>query len=104
MCHSSEGGTPTHIITHHAEVCNTDGGVPGLVQGLGEDPAMLLAGTSDGCICLMERQDTPVRNNWALGGQPYPGVPVTALAATDNTVVAGYSNGGLRASPMNTLY
>lgn len=93
---------PPHIITHHAQACNADEGLSGLLQGLGEGPEMLLAGTSDGCIRLMDREGNPVPDNWALGGQPYPDVPVMALAATDNIVVAGYRNGAFQTFPMDT--
>lgn len=95
-----ERGMPTH----HAQACKAHDGLPALVQGLGEGPDMILAGTSDGCIRLMERAGHRVPNNWELGGQPYPDVPVTALAATDSVLVAGYGNGALHTFPMKTPY
>jgi hypothetical protein len=75
------------------------------VQGLGEGPAKLLAGTTLGHICLLERQNDPEFRDWVLGfPPPYPGVPVTALAATDAFVVAGYGNGAMRISRMDTPF
>jgi hypothetical protein len=71
-----------------------------LLQGLGEGPERILAGTDDGYICLHERDGRPlpaVRHPWALGGKrPYGDTAVTCMAATDNVVVAGYNNGAMR--------
>jgi hypothetical protein len=73
-----------------------------MAQGLGEGPAEVLAGTDDGDICLLERaqQDHPIR--WTLGDRPYDGVSVNCMAAIDQVVVAGYSNGDMRVIRMDT--
>jgi hypothetical protein len=69
------------------------------VQGLGEGPDRVLTGTTDGYICLLEREGhtlPPVDLPWALGKRAYGGVPVDCLAATDEFVIAGLRNGAMR--------
>ncbi len=69
------------------------------MQGLGEGPDRVLAGTSDGFICLLEREKhavPPVNLPWKLGARTYGNVPVTCMAAADEFVVAGYGNGAMR--------
>ncbi len=76
--------------------------MPVLMQGLGERPAGVLAGASDGSICLLENMakagaarllDTYIERR---GLRPWTGVPVSCLAATDEIVVNGFDDGGIQ--------
>jgi hypothetical protein len=74
-----------------------------MAQGLGEGPDEVLAGTKDGHICLLESADQPHQVGWTLGDRPYgDGAGVNCMAATDQVVVAGYSNGDMRVIRMDT--
>jgi hypothetical protein len=76
--------------------------VLGFVQGLGNGPAGVLAGTWEGPICLLERLNKPRPLGTSLEEQPLKYVPITCLAATDEVVVNGFYNGALRVIRMNT--
>jgi hypothetical protein len=74
------------------------------VQGWGEGPAGVLGGTADGRICLVGRADKGLPVGWALADPPpqYHDRPVTCLAATDQVVVNGFTNGTLRVMRLDT--
>jgi hypothetical protein len=73
-----------------------------LVQGLGEEPRRILAGTSHWGIYVLERHPNHlyVSEAW-LDGYHY-GQMLTCMAATDEVVVTGYQDGALRACRMDT--
>jgi hypothetical protein len=83
-----------------------------LMQGLGEGPARLLAGASDGSICLLE--DVTEAEAACLlpeyverrGLRPCANVKLSCMAATDEVVVNGFDDGGIQvvrmANPLHT--
>jgi hypothetical protein len=74
----------------------------GLLQGLGEMPAGLVAGTACGRLCLVTRTKKQVPLPSLLEGQPNHFVALNCLAATDHTVVTGANDGALRVVHMTT--
>jgi hypothetical protein len=91
----------------------------GHVQGVGEGPSRLLAGTADGSLCLFECGNDPERFanapqppsvgqsvvqpfTWPLPALTRPAVQVTCLAASDQVVVNGFIDGGVRIALMDS--
>jgi hypothetical protein len=92
--------------------CKPVYGVLGLMQGLGEGPNELLGGATDGSISLLERvheaPDPSISFNiWcydSVAMQPFHDVAMSCLAATDDVVVSGFNNGGLRVTHMASSF
>lgn len=70
----------------------------GFVQGVGEGPERILAGTTAGSICMWDCGDDPQQLPicWSLGDHACPFAAVSCLAATDQLVVNGFKDGALR--------
>lgn len=77
----------------------------GLVQGQGEGPNRILAGTKSGSICMWECAGEQPSNEhicWDLGQNTCRGVAVQCLAAVDQVVVSGLDNGAMRIIRVDT--
>jgi hypothetical protein len=82
------------------------------MQGLGEGPNELLAGSTDGSISLLQRVDEapgpPISFDiWSYKSvttQPFHDVAMSCLAATNDVGVSGFNNGGLRVTHMASYF
>jgi hypothetical protein len=72
----------------------------GLVQGMGKGPGAVLAGRSDGCLCLVNPQEKSL--HCLLESPQCPAAEMECLAATDVVVVTGLRDGALRVVRMDT--
>lgn len=74
------------------------------MQGLGEGPDRILAGTDSGSIFMWECGEDPKELPicWSLGDQSCPDGRVTCIAAIDQVVVSGSMDGGLRIVRVDT--
>lgn len=63
------------------------------MQGLGEGPDYVLAGTTDGSICRLQDTNQPLDPRWVLHNSNATRSTVRCMAATEDHVVAGYDNG-----------
>lgn len=70
----------------------------GLVQGVGEGPDRILAGTKHGTICMWEWAGDPQQLPicWSLSDHLCYGLKLSCLAATDQVVVSGFQKGALQ--------
>jgi hypothetical protein len=74
----------------------------GALQGMGPGPTGVLAGRSDGSLCLITHRQEGQAFHCLLEAPPFPGSEMECLAATDEVVVTGSYDGAMRVVRMDT--
>jgi hypothetical protein len=72
------------------------------MQGLGKGPDQVLAGTSDGSICILQDAGLQPVPRWVLSSSVALQSAVRCMAATEDYVVAGYDNGSIHVMRMQS--
>jgi hypothetical protein len=72
------------------------------MQGLGTGPAGVLAGCKDGRLYVVTRQERCRYLRCLLEAPPSPDAKMECVAASDEVVVTGSSDGGMRVVRMDT--
>jgi hypothetical protein len=90
------------LATDEMHECSASERSTGAMQGLGKGPTGIVAGRSDGRLCLVTHYQQSPSVHCLLEAPPYPGSKMECLGVTTRVVVTASNDGALRVARLDT--